>query len=509
MPYFVVLNNSTLPKSATPKLARRVTSEDSQSRINSQLRADIRTHAKFSKSVLPANALTAFDASAETLQCIDLFLLDATCGNTMDLSNTIALILGGGRGTRLFPLTKIRAKPAVPLAAKYRLIDIPISNCINSGLNRVYVLTQFLSVSLHRHLRQTYSFDHFNGGFVELLAAQQTVEKGTDWYQGTADAVRKNLRYIMQPWIEHVLILSGDQLYRMDFRDMMRSHIDSQADATIAGIPVSRDDASALGIMQVNDGGRVKGFVEKPETEEELASVRMDPSWIDQRGINSNGRDCLASMGLYIFKKEVMVDLLKNQEHQDFGRQVFPEAINSHKVQVHLFDGYWEDIGTIKAFYDANLNLAGKTPPFDIRNRESPIFSRPRFLPPTIMGDGRIVNSLIADGCRIGHNVTIENSVIRLRTVIGDNVVIKDSIVMGADYIEDKSRLLPGQTPVGVGDNSVVSRAILDKNCRVGKGVKILNSKNVETQGEDDDLQIRDGISIVIKNGELRDGFEC
>ena len=426
----------------------------------------------------------------------------------MDLSNTIALILGGGRGTRLFPLTKIRAKPAVPLAAKYRLIDIPISNCINSGLNRVYVLTQFLSVSLHRHLRQTYSFDHFNGGFVELLAAQQTVEKGTDWYQGTADAVRKNLRYIMQPWIEHVLVLSGDQLYRMDFRDMMKSHIDSMADATIAGIPVSREDASALGIMQVDDGGRVRGFVEKPQTDEELASVRMDPDWIDRRGVDSQGRDCLASMGLYIFKKEVMLDLLAG-EHQDFGREVFPEAINSHKVQVHLFDGYWEDIGTIRSFYEANLNLAGKNPPFDIRNREAPIYSRPRFLPPTIMADGSISNSLIADGCRIGRNVTIENSVVGLRTVIGDNVVIKDSVVMGADYIEDPARLSPGQTPVGIGDNSVVSGAILDKNCRVGKGVKITNVAGVETQGEDEALQIRDGIPIVIKNGELRDGFEC
>ncbi|MCA9140627.1 MAG: NTP transferase domain-containing protein, partial [Planctomycetales bacterium] len=262
----------------------------------------------------------------------------------MDLSkNTIALILGGGRGTRLFPLTKIRAKPAVPLAGKYRLIDIPISNCINSGLRRVFVLTQFLSVSLHRHLRQTYRFDQFTGGYVELLAAQQTVEAGTDWYQGTADAVRKNLRYIDQRGIEHVLILSGDQLYRMDFRDMMQTHIDSGADATIAGIPVDRKDAGALGIMQLDDDGRVTGFVEKPQTEEELASVRMDPAWIDARGIPSKGRDCLASMGLYIFKKEVMMELLDGNDHSDFGKEVFPGAIGTRKVQVHLFDGYWED----------------------------------------------------------------------------------------------------------------------------------------------------------------------
>lgn len=423
----------------------------------------------------------------------------------MDLSRTIALILGGGRGTRLFPLTKIRAKPAVPLAAKYRLIDIPISNCINSGLNRAYVLTQFLSESLHRHLRQTYTFDHFNGGFVELLAAQQTVNQGTDWYQGTADAVRKNLIHLEEDWIEHVLILSGDQLYRMDFREMMRCHVESGADATIAGIPVDRDSASALGIMQVDDGGWVRGFVEKPQTEEELAKVRMDPAWIDARGIESHGRDCLASMGLYIFNKDVMVDLLRSTTHSDFGKEVFPEAIESHKVGVHLFDGYWEDIGTIKAFYEANLALAGKAPPFDIRNRLSPIYSRPRFLPPTIMNNVSIKDSLIADGCRIGENVTIENSVIGLRTVIGDNVTIKDSIVMGADFIERNPP--EGAMPLGVGAGSTLVKTILDKNARVGSNVSITNREGIDNQGEDDAMQVRDGISIVIKNATIEDGF--
>lgn len=426
----------------------------------------------------------------------------------MDLSNTVAMILGGGRGSRLFPLTKIRAKPAVPLAAKYRLIDIPISNCINSGLNRAYVLTQFLSESLHRHLRQTYHFDHFSGGFVELLAAQETVNAGTDWYQGTADAVRKNLVHLEEDWIKHVLILSGDQLYRMDFRDMMRTHIESGAAATIAGIPVTRKDASALGIMQVDDSGQVRGFVEKPQSEEEIESVRMDPSWIDARGIPSKGRDCLASMGLYIFDKSVMVDLLRNTSHQDFGKEVFPEAINSHKVQVHLFDGYWEDIGTIRAFYEANLNLASKSPPFDIRERVAKIYSRPRFLPPTIMGDAKITNSLIADGCHFGDNVTIENSVIGLRTVIGDNVTVKDSVVMGADYIERSEDLPEGVLPVGIGDGSVVTGAILDKNCRIGKNVRITNADSIENQGEDEAIQIRDGISIVIKNAQIEDGHQ-
>lgn len=428
--------------------------------------------------------------------------------NSSDLSSTIALILGGGRGTRLFPLTKIRAKPAVPLAAKYRLIDIPISNCINSGLNRAYVLTQFLSESLHRHLRQTYTFDHFSGGFVELLAAQQTVNSGTDWYQGTADAVRKNLVHLRESWIKHVLILSGDQLYRMDFRDMMRTHIESGAAATIAGIPVTRKDASSLGIMQVDDSGRVRGFVEKPQTEEEIAKVRMEPSWIDERGIPSQGRDLLASMGLYIFDKDLMVDLLENSLHSDFGKEVFPEAINTHKVQLHLFDGYWEDIGTIRSFYEANLSLASKNPPFDIRNRQSPIYSRPRFLPPTIMGDTKISGSLIADGCSIGNNVTIENSVIGLRTVIGDNVTIKNSVVMGADFIEMRGSQREGRLPLGVGSDTYVSGAILDKNCRIGSGVRITNAAGVDHEGEDSDLQIRDGISIVIKDGQINDGHQ-
>ena len=423
----------------------------------------------------------------------------------MDLSRSVALILGGGRGTRLFPLTKIRAKPAVPLAAKYRLIDIPISNCINSGLNRAYVLTQFMSESLHRHLRQTYAFDHFNGGFVELLAAQQTVEQEI-WYQGTADAVRKNLVHLREDWIEHILILSGDQLYRMDFRKMLQTHVDSGADATIAGIPVDRAEASALGIMQVDDGGRVKGFVEKPKTEEELAKVRMDPAWIDARGVDSKGRDCLASMGLYIFNKKVMFDLLENSTSQDFGKEVFPSALDSHKVQLHLFDGYWEDIGTIRAFYEANLSLAGSNPPFAIGDSQAPIYTRPRFLPPTIMGkDCRINGSLIADGCQIGTNVTIENSVIGLRSVIGDNVHIRDTVMMGADDV-DTGLNQECDVPVGIGSNCSIAGAILDKNCRIADGVTIENPNGVVNQGEDDPIQFRDGIPIVIKDAVVPSG---
>lgn len=426
----------------------------------------------------------------------------------MDMRNTVALILGGGRGTRLFPLTKIRAKPAVPLAAKYRLIDIPISNCINSGINRIYVLTQFLSVSLHQHLRQTYRFDQFNNGFVELLAAQQTVGEGTDWFQGTADAVRKNLRYMDERWVDYILILSGDQLYRMDFADMMKTHIESGAAVTIAGIPVPRIGASALGIMKVNDEGRVIGFVEKPKTEEQLAEVRTDPSWIDAHGIPSEGRDCLASMGLYIFNRDVMVDLLTNTNYEDFGKEVFPEAIKNHHVQLHLFDGYWEDIGTIRAFYECNLSLAKKSPPFDFSDSRAPVYTRARFLPPTVVEGATITGSLIADGCLIGHNTVIENSVIGLRTVIGNNVTIRDTVIMGADYSESKDDLTPGQMPLGIGDDSVIIGTLLDKNCRIGQRVRITNANKVEHFGEEEALQVREGIPIVIKDAMIPDGFE-
>ena len=295
----------------------------------------------------------------------------------------------------------------------------------------------------------------------------------------------------------------------MDFQDMMKTHVESKADATIAAIPVERKDAKALGIMQLDDSGRVTGFVEKPQTEEELSSVRMDPAWIDAHGVNSNGRDCLASMGLYIFKKDVMVQLLEGNDDSDFGKEVFPKALDQRKVQVHLFDDYWEDIGTIKAFYEANLSLARKSPPFDIGDPHAPIYSRPRFLPPTVMGDNiQIRGSLIADGCRIGSNVTIENSVIGLRTVIADNVTIKDSVVMGSDYTEDLEELDSGKIPVGIGEGSYVQGAILDKNCRIGKNVSITNSNNVDSLGEDESLQVRDGISIVIKNGVIEDGHQ-
>jgi glucose-1-phosphate adenylyltransferase len=426
------------------------------------------------------------------------------------MRNVISLVLGGGRGTRLYPLTKYRSKPAVPLAGKYRLIDIPLSNCINSGFNKMYVLTQFLSVSLHRHIRQTYRFDHFNGGFVEILAAQQmTDDVHQDWYQGTADAVRKQLRYIQQPGIDYVVILSGDQLYRMDYRDLIKTHIETKADATIAGIPVTRDQARAFGIMRIADSGRVEGFLEKPQTDEEADIVRMKPAWIDARGIASHGRDLIASMGIYVFNRDTLVDALEKTDYLDFGKEIFPASVRAKRVMVHLFDGYWEDIGTIKAFYDANLSLASSQPPFDFNSPSAPIYSRPRFLPPTRFADAVVKNSLVADGCQIGRGSTIDSSVIGLRCIIGEGATIKNTVIMGADFFEDEDGRAQhaGQPHLGIGSGSHIEGAILDKNCRLGRDVRIVNEQRLETKGENEPCIIRDGIPVVVKEGVLPDGF--
>jgi len=428
-----------------------------------------------------------------------------------DMKNVTCLILGGGRGTRLFPLTKIRAKPAVPLAGKYRLIDIPISNCINSGINRIFVLTQFLSVSLHQHIRQTYRFDNFNGGFVELLAAQQTVDGGTDWYEGTADAVRKNLTYLDSKDLEYILILSGDQLYRMDYQQLLKTHIASKADVTIAAIPVHRSEAKSLGIMRCDDTGRVLGFLEKPKTEEEIDMVKTDPAWIDAQGVPSKGRDCLASMGLYIFNRKLLFDVLSKTTYEDFGKEVFPAAIRTRKVQVHLFDDYWEDIGTIKAFYEANLSLAKPNPPFDLVCPDAPVYSRARFLPPSLMEGATISNSLIADGCRIGKGAVIENSVIGLRCIVGEGVTIRNSVIMGADFLEtanDLAELKETQgVPVGIGTGSLIDGAILDKNVRIGRNVRVVNRTKIDESDEHSPCYVRDGIPIVSKDATLNDGW--
>lgn len=421
------------------------------------------------------------------------------------MRNVISVILGGGKGTRLYPLTEFRSKPAVPLAGKYRIIDIPISNCLNSHLNRIYLLTQFNSVSLHRHIRQAYKFDRFEGGFVEILAAQQTNE-GTDWYQGTADAVRKQMRYLEQDGIDYVLILSGDQLYRMNFAEMLKTHMDSKADVTIAAVPITSDQAKAFGIMRLNDAGRVQGFLEKPQTEEELDIVRTDPAWIDRRGIKSHGRDCLASMGIYLFNRNTLIELLRGSDYTDFGKEVFPLSIRTRRVYTHLFDGYWEDIGTIKAFYDANLALTSKTPPFKFMDSDAPIYTHARFLPPTRVDGATIKGSLIADGCEIDAGASIEGSVVGVRYRIGKNAHIKNSVLMGADrYEESPANGLP---LVGIGEGSHIDGAIIDKNCRIGKNVTIrMPSPAVENADFGDSVVIRDGVIVVKKDAVLPDGW--
>jgi glucose-1-phosphate adenylyltransferase len=427
------------------------------------------------------------------------------------MKNIATLVLGGGQGTRLYPLTKFRSKPAVPIAGKYRLIDIPLSNCINSGLNRCYVLTQFNSVSLHRHIRSTYTFDPFDGGFVEVLAAQQTLDN-TNWYQGTADAVRQNLRYVEQPDIEYVLILSGDQLYRMNFEEMILAHIQSRADVTIGAVPVHSRDAAGLGIMRLDDTGRVVGFLEKPKTEEELQLVRTPPAWIDSRGIQSRGRDCLANMGIYLFNRNALVDVLRKTDYRDFGKEVFPASIRTRHVQVQLVDSYWEDIGTIKSFYQANLDLAKPNAPFDLSSPEAPIYTRARFLPPTRFDDATIRDSLVADGCMIEPGAVIENSVVGLRCRIGRNVVIRNTVLMGADYYETPETIAAhrsnGNPPLGVGEGSHIEGAIIDKNVRIGRNVRIINEQGLDNTEETPFGMIRDGIVVSAKNSTLPDDWK-
>jgi glucose-1-phosphate adenylyltransferase len=424
------------------------------------------------------------------------------------MKNLVAVVLGGGRGTRLQPLTSYRSKPAVPLAGKYRLIDIPLSNCLNSGINQIYVLTQFQSVSLHRHIRSTYRFDNFSGGFVEIMAAQQTDQAGgQDWYQGTADAVRKCLRWVLQPGVEYVAILSGDQLYRMDFRAMLKTHQDAGADVTIAAKPVPRSTASALGIMRVDESGRVVGFLEKPKTDAELRDVTMDREWFARRGFTAAGGECLASMGIYLFHRDTLAAALEKTNYHDFGKEVFPASVRSRRVQVHVFDGYWEDIGTIRSFFDANLQLAQSNPPFDLASATAPIYTRTRSLPPTRADGVTMSRSLVADGCAIGAGAVIENSVIGLRCRIGDNVTIKNSVIMGADYYETPEQLAANQAagspPIGIGDGAIIAGAIVDKNCHIGAGAQVISDPRQIDRVVGDRWEMLDGLIVIPKAAVL------
>ncbi len=419
------------------------------------------------------------------------------------MQNVLTIVLGGGRGTRLYPLTKFRSKPAVPIAGKYRLIDIPLSNCINSGLSRIYVLTQFNSASLHRHIRATYNFDVFHRGFVEILAAQQTLTS-FDWYQGTADAVRQNLAYINRDDVDYVLILSGDQLYRMDFRELIAAHEKTGADVTIAALPVMKSAASSLGIMRIDEHGQVLGFLEKPQTEEELRYMQTDPDWLRQFGIQAEGREYLANMGIYLFSRKTLVDVLEKTDYRDFGKEVFPASIRTRRVFVYLFDGYWEDIGTIGAFFEANLALTQPNAPFSLEHPNAPIYTRARFLPPSRIESATVQSSLVADGCIIGSGSVIENSIIGLRSVIGRNCVIRNSIIMGNDFY-DLEQTRDGKPAMIIGEGSYIENAIVDKNCRIGKNARIVNTTGLTEMPENLYCMIRDGVVVIPKETILPD----
>ena len=420
--------------------------------------------------------------------------------------NVLSIIMGGGQGTRLFPLTRERSKPAVPLAGKYRLVDIPISNCINSGLKRVYLLTQFNSASLHRHISQSYKFDHFTGGFVEILAAEQTATD-TSWYQGTADAVRKNMIHFMNHPFEYMLILSGDQLYRMDFRAVIAQHAESGADITIATIPVARNDAQSLGIMHIDETRRITRFVEKPKDPAVLDTLRLDRNSYSEFGIKEDKELFLASMGIYVFNRAVIKELLDN-DLIDFGKHIIPGAIKTHKVCSYVYQGYWEDIGTIRSFFEANLDVASELPRFNFFDMSAPIFSRPRFLPGSKINGAQIDHAIISDGCIINH-ATIEHSIVGLRSIVGEGSKLRRVVMLGCDYYESNESILKqdslGLPHVGIGNNTRIENAIIDKNARIGNNVTITPT------GKPDNVDhplyfIRDGVVIIPKGGVIPHG---
>jgi glucose-1-phosphate adenylyltransferase len=411
--------------------------------------------------------------------------------------------MGGGQGTRLFPLTKDRAKPAVPLAGKYRLVDIPISNCINSGFRRIYVLTQFNSTSLHGHISRTYKFDQFSSGFVEILAAQQTFTN-TSWYEGTADAVRKNLVHFLNHDFDYLIILSGDQLYRMDFREVVAQHIENNAEITVATMPVGRSEAGSLGIMQIADDNRIVKFNEKPKDPAVLDAMHLSPEVKKQLGIKEDKELFLASMGIYVFNRSVVCDLLDNPL-PDFGKHIIPHAINTNRVFSYVFEDYWEDIGTIRSFFEANLDLVSELPRFNFFDMSAPIFSRPRYLPGSKINGAQIDHAVISDGCII-NNSRITTSIVGLRTIVGAGAQLNRTIILGCDYYESLESVdrnnREGKPAIGIGANCRIENAIIDKNARIGNNVTISPAGKPENQ--DNELYyIRDGIIIIPKNAVI------
>jgi glucose-1-phosphate adenylyltransferase len=420
--------------------------------------------------------------------------------------NVLAVILGGGRGTRLFPLTGDRAKPAVPLGGKYRLVDVPISNCINSGLLRIFLLTQFNSASLHRHISQSYKFDHFSAGFVEVLAAERTLTDAS-WYQGTADAVRKNLIHFRNNPFDYVLILNGDQLYRMDYRTLLSQHLATKADVSVSTIPVPRKDVPGFGIVRVDADLRVTQFVEKPADPAVQDTLKLAPEWHDKLRLAPGQEFFLALMGIYVFNRQALFDLL-DETHHDFDRDVLPRALASHRVCAFVFQGEWQDIGTIRSFFDCSIDLTTPSPRFDVFDMTAPVFTRPRFLPSSRINGGSIQHSLVSDGCIID-DATVRDSILGLRSIIGRGSRLYRTVMMGSDFYESQDSLAQhraqGQPRIGIGENTRIETAIIDKNARVGDNCVI------SPAGKPRDLDhpccfIRDGIVIIPKNGIVPHG---
>ncbi|MCU0536327.1 MAG: glucose-1-phosphate adenylyltransferase [Hydrococcus sp. Prado102] len=429
----------------------------------------------------------------------------------LEVKNVLAIILGGGAGTRLYPLTKLRAKPAVPLAGKYRLIDIPVSNCINSEILQIYVLTQFNSASLNRHLSRTYNFSGFSEGFVEVLAAAQQTTDNPQWFQGTADAVRQYL-WLLEEWdVDEYLILSGDHLYRMDYSQFVQRHRETNADITLSVVPIAEKTASSFGLMKIDDNGRVVDFSEKPKGDA-LKQMQVDTTVLGLTPEQARQSPYIASMGIYVFKKAVLEKLLReNLQQTDFGKEIIPASAKDYNIQAYLFGGYWEDIGTIEAFYDANLALTQQPkPPFSFYDENAPIYTRSRYLPPSKILNCTITESMISEGC-ILKECRIAHSVLGIRTRVEADCVIEDSLLMGSDFYEPfaerQSHLQNHNVSVGIGAGSTIRRAIVDKNARIGRNVLIVNKDRVEeAEREEQGFFIRSGIVVVLKNAIIPDG---
>lgn len=425
-----------------------------------------------------------------------------------DTSKVLAIVMGGGRGSRLFPLTQDRSKPAVPLVGKYRIVDIPISNCINSGLHKIYLLTQFNSASLHRHISQSYKFDHFTGGFVELLAAEQTLGDES-WYQGTADAVRKNLVHLENQEWDDCVILSGDQLYRMDFSEVLTTHRETNADLTVATLPVEREPAKAFGIMQIDEQRRITRFTEKPQEDDVLDSLLIPKKSYGDLGIKSEKELLLASMGIYVFKRKVISELLDN-DLTDFGKDIIPNAITSHRVFSHVFQGYWEDIGTIRSYFEANLDATSELPKFNFFDMSAPMYTRARFLPASKINGAGIDHAVISDGCIISW-AQISHSVIGVRSVINPGTRLHRVVALGHDSFESaesiKEHEEKGIPRIGIGSNCRIENAIIDKNARIGDNV-IISPDGKPENFDGENYYVRDGIVVIPKNAIIHDNTE-